>query len=89
MRSKNGEIVFDTLTDSDDFKWEYHDEKYISNKNSNSFIGIKDNALVIVNEKISEWKIIDDRYLFNEKNLAKFLVLKFFLQVNFYTFDFK
>jgi 2-C-methyl-D-erythritol 4-phosphate cytidylyltransferase len=68
MRSKNGEIVFDTLTDSDDFKWEYHDEKYISNKNSNSFIGIKDNSLVLVNEKISEWKIIDDRYIFNEKS---------------------
>jgi len=72
MRSKNGKIVFDTLTDSDDFKWEYHDEKYISNikrnSNSNSFVGIKDNVLVLVNEKICEWKIIDDKYIFNENS---------------------
>ena len=33
LRNKNDEIIFDTLKDSDDFKWEYK-EKYISQKNN-------------------------------------------------------
>ena len=68
LRNKNDEIIFDTLKDSDDFKWEYK-EKYISQKNNDGcFFGVKDNKLVLTSDKIFEWEIIDNKILFNKNN---------------------
>lgn len=66
LRNKYGEIIFDTLKDTDEFKWEYNN-KYISNKN-NGFIGVKDDKIVLIDEKLFEWELIDKNYLFNKNS---------------------
>ena len=66
LRNKYDEIVFDILTESDEFKWDYIDSKYIANKNR--FVGIRNDKLFFTNDNKFSWKVMDDKYLFNENS---------------------